>query len=247
MGKVGGVQSIIGRCGDMRTFAKGICMVESLCHEIYTSFLSDTKEATRQRRAKTNELGGYFFHHSMTYNALKQVCELERKLIHVKGTHKVFVESQIFYILTEAAMECVSENPMKPRIVLSDEWIEGDQNTREQHRCRMAFHLVNFAREIFSINKARDAFNIKRKVLILELLMALSYEYDIPEAYEMSLSCLQSRKSEAIWAACEYLETSCKNNGQSLGKDAVELLGNIIGQAKDPAVVAKAVHVQQYA
>ena len=222
-------------------------MIEALCHEIYTLFFSDTKEDTRQRRAKTNKLATYFFHHPMTFDELKHVCELERKLVYVKGTHKAFIEDKLFFLLTEAAIGSVSDSPAKPLVVLSEERIACEQNADTQHRYRMAWSLIAFAEEIFDINITRDSFNSKRKVLILELLMPLSYEYDIPEAYTLSLACLQSKKPEVIWAACEYLETSCKNHGQPLGKEAVELLDTIIRRAKDRAVVAKATRVQGYA
>ena len=115
-------------------------MVEELCYDIYALFFSESKVDIKKRRLKMVELGGYFFHNPITLNSLKPVCELERKLLTVKGTHKSYIEDQLFYILTEAALQCTAEDVKGGCITLNEKRINQESKKSTRERYRMALY-----------------------------------------------------------------------------------------------------------
>jgi hypothetical protein len=220
-------------------------MVEDVCHEIYALFLSDAKTDVQQRRAKTNTLVGYCINHAFTFEALQHVCALERKLVTVKGTHKAFVEGQLFFLLNGAALDCLPDETTSTPVVALGPALPHEQRTAHQRHCdRTARYLVNFLDEMFAVTLPRDTLSTTRKAQVLEVLTTLSYAYEIPEAYAMSLQCLKSRKRASVMAACEYLKAYCTHRGVPLKEEAVHLLEKLATQAKTRDMVTSVLDVQ---
>ncbi len=219
-------------------------MISKLCDDIYTLFLSGTKENKQKLYSNVHELARYFFLNPITLDALKEVFELERKLLHVKGSHKQFIEERIFHIFTEAALSCSPKKSQHEYIRLNEERIKHERNTEKKQQYVMAFQLVTFAVELFHFKKARDNFNTKRKSLALGILSLLSHDYDIPEAYELSVLSLKSKKKDAIFAALEFQENYVNARGIPLSADVIEQLDTIVLHTKDRSVAVNALDIQ---
>jgi len=69
---------------------------------------------------------------------------------------------------------------------------------------------------MFHVKQAHDTFSTKRKVLIIEILTILSYEYRISGACDLCMESLKSKKAEVVFAAREYLEKHGERNNHSV-------------------------------
>ncbi len=114
-------------------------MVNKLCDDIYTLFLSGAKENKQKLYSNVHELARYFFLNPITLDVLKEVFGLERKLLHVKGSHKQFIEERIFHIFTEAALSCSPKKSQHEYIRLNEERIKHERNTEKKQQYVITF------------------------------------------------------------------------------------------------------------
>ena len=220
-------------------------MVNTLCDDIYTLFVSGAKENMQKLRANVHELTRHFFRNPITLEALDAVCDLERRLLHMNGSQKQFIEEDLFLVFTEVARLCVRENADEDTFLLLNEQLitHEDDNPRASTHI-MASRLVEFADELFQFTKPRDNFATKRKAHALGMLSALSEVYEIPEAYATSVGFLKSKKRDAIVAAIKFLDWYTNVRDIPLEEDVIEQLDKLIIQTKDHSVAVHALNLQ---
>ena len=221
-----------------------LTMINILCNDIYELFLSGHKANNRELFEKVFELSRYFSQNPVTLKSLENLFELEKKLMNSKGPHKQFVEKHIFQILSRSSLYCGPELTDNEYLTLNEELIEKASNIKEKQKYIVASKFVSFAIGIFKFIKARDNFNNKRKSLALEILSNISNYYNVPEALELCLLSLKSKKETLILAALEFQENYIRNRGIPLDSEIIEILDKIIIQTKDRSVAVGALDLQ---
>lgn len=219
-------------------------MVNVLCNDIYKLFLSGNKANNRKLFDKVFELSRYFFQNPVTVESLENLFELEKKLMNSKGSYKQLIEEHIFQALSSSSLYCSPEQTDNEYLTLNEKLIEKATDINEKQKYIMASKLVGFAIEIFKFKKARDNFNSKRKSLSLKVLGNISNYYDIPEALELCLLSLKSKKKTLILAALEFQENYTRNREIPLSSKVSRILDKILLQTKDRSVAVSALDVQ---
>lgn len=215
-------------------------MIEILCNDIYNLFLSGNKANNRELFDKVFEISRYFFQNPFTLESLENLFELEKKLMNSKGPHKQLIEENILQSLSRSTLYCAPEQHDNEYLTLNAELIERATDDKEKQKYIMALKLVSFASEIFKFKKARDNFNNKRKSLSLGILGNICNYYNVPEALELCLLSLKSKKKTLILAALEFQENYCRNREVPLRSEIIEILDRIIIQTKDRSVAVGA-------
>ena len=211
-------------------------MIEILCNDIYNLFLSGNKANNRELFDKVFEISNYFYQNPFTLESLENLFELEKKLMNSKGPHKQFIEENIFQSLSRCSLYCAPEKHDNEYLTINEQLIERATDGKEKQKYIISFKLVSFASEIFKFKKARDNFNSKRKSLALSILSNICNYYNVPEAFELCLLSLKSKKKTLILAALEFQENYCRNREVPLRSEIIEILDKIIIQTKDRSV-----------
>lgn len=219
-------------------------MVNVLCNDIYKLFLSGNKANNRRLFDKVFELSRYFFQNPVTLESLQNLFELEKKLMNSKGSHKQFIEEHIFQALSSSSLYCSPEQTDNEYLTLNEKLIEKATDINEKQKYIVASKLVGFAIEVFKFKRARDNFNNKRKALSLQILGNISNYYDIPEALELCLLSLKSKKKTLILAALEFQENYTRNRKIPLSSMVSKILDKIILQTKNHSVAVGALDLQ---
>ena len=190
------------------------------------------------------ELSRYFFQNPVTVESLENLFELEKKLMNSKGSYKQLIEEHIFQALSSSSLYCSPEQTDNEYLTLNEKLIEKATDINEKQKYIMASKLVGFAIEIFKFKKARDNFNSKRKSLSLKILGNISNYYDIPEALELCLLSLKSKKKTLILAALEFQENYTRNREIPLSSEVSRILDKILLQTKDRSVAVSTLDIQ---
>lgn len=215
-------------------------MIDTLCNDIYKLFLSGKKSNNRELFDKIFEISRYFYQNPFTLESLENLFELEKKLMNSKGSHKQFIEENIFQFLSRSSLYCAPEQHNNEYLTLNEELIERATDDKEKQKYIMTFKLVSFASEIFKFKKERDNFNNKRKSLLFGILGNICNYYNVPEALELCLLSLKSKKKTLILAALEFQENYCRNREVPLRSEIIDILDRIIIQTKDYSVAVGA-------
>ncbi len=219
-------------------------MANVLCEDIYKLFLSGNKANNRKLFDKVLELSRYFFQNPVTVESLENLLNLEKKLMNSKGSHKQFIEKHIFQALSSSSLYFSPEHTDNEYLILNEKLIEKTTDIIEKKKYIVASKLVSFAIEVFKFKKARDNFNSKRKSLSLEILGNISNNYDIPEALDLCLLSLKSKKKTLILAALEFQENYIRNRKIPLSSKVSTILDEILLQTKDHYVAVGALDLQ---
>lgn len=219
-------------------------MVKTLCEDIYTQFLSGTKDNELILYSNVHELERHFLLNPITRDELNEVVTLERKMLHGKGYNKQFIEDKLLFIFTEAARFCVREPVEDGFLLLNDVMIEQECDDQETFNHTMARQLRDVALELSHFTKPRDTFATKRKARALGILRCLSATYEIPEAYALSLDFLKSKRGDAVFAAVEFLEYHANSRNMPLPANVIDLLNTIVSKTKDRSVAVSALNLQ---
>lgn len=219
-------------------------MVNKLCGHISNYFLSGSKADERNLFNKVFDLSRYFIQNSATLESLEKLFALEQKIMTSKGPHRQFIEKQILEILSRISMSLTAKNTHNSYLDLKEELLEKIDNINERQRYLVALKLANFAIEVFNFKQTRDSFSNKRKSLALEILSNISSYYNLPEAHDLCLLSLKSKKKALILAALEFQERYIRDRKTSLGSDIIEILDDIIEHTKDHSVAVSALDIQ---
>ena len=211
-------------------------MIEIFCNDIYNLYLSGNKANKRELFNKVIQVSGYFFKNPITLESLENLFELETKMTNSKGPHKNYIEENILEILSRSTQYCAPKQPDNEYLTLNTDLIEKAIDDKEKQKYIMTSKLVSFASDIFKFKKERDNFNSKRKSLALDILCNISIYYNVPEALELCLWSLKSKKKTLILAALEFQEIYCGNREVPLSSGIIEILDRIIVQTKDRSV-----------
>lgn len=219
-------------------------MVNKICKDIKDIFLSNDKASDRVLFEKLRELCIYFWQNPVTPESLEELFKLERSMVYAKGSHKQYVEKEILGILTRIPRGYAPGQKENTYLPLNQELIEETTNTLEKQRHLMALKLIKFAFEIFHYKIPRDSYSGKRKSIAIDIILNISIYYDFPEAIELCILGLKSKKRWAISSALEFLETYHRNRDIPLSADIKKILNNIIDHTKDRGVAVGALDVQ---
>ncbi len=220
-------------------------MLDILCNDIYGLFLLEVRAYPPDLINKVHELYGYFDHNSINIDSLEILLGLEYKLMNSKGHHRQFIEKQILQILLfRISFYCLPEDSRDEYLTLNGNMVKREKNNKEKEKYIIALKLIDFAVKIFNCKRARDSFSNKRKSLALEILGNLLNYYDFPEAAELCLLALKSKKKDLILAGLEFQKNYILERKKFLGEEIIELLDKIILQTKDRSVAVSVLDIQ---
>lgn len=95
-----------------------------------------------------------------------------------------------------------------------------------------------------NLRKQEIIYNSKRKSLSLEILANISNYYDIPEALELCLLSLKSKKKTLILSALEFQANYTRDREIPLTSEVSRILDKILLQTKDRSVAVGALDLQ---
>jgi hypothetical protein len=221
----------------------GQTMLNVLCNDIYQLFLLGNNADNRELFDKVFKLR-FSYGDPLTVESLDSLLDLERKLMNSKGQHKQLIEQQIFQVLSSITLYCSPEQNDDQYLTLNEDLIESVTDSNEKRKYIIALKLVNFAIDVFEFKKPRDNFNSKRKSLALLILGDLSNYYDIPEALNLCILSLKSKKKALILAGIEFSENYFIKRNLPLDTETIEILDKIILQTKDRSIAVSALDIQ---
>jgi len=208
-------------------------VIKQLCDKIYEIFISQTKDCEHELMKKIHELGAYFYTNTIDVSMIESLIDLEQKIVTVKGSHKKYLEEQILQSLVrESHVISINKEECDQELVNKSDIDE------------IVLILVEFAKSLFEYNIPRDSFNNQRKAFGLEILKHLSDGYEIPEAFELCLMALKSKKKQLIFAAIDFYEHYVCADDIELSQEVIEILDKIITQTKDRSVAVSALNFQ---
>lgn len=219
-------------------------MLDKICNDIKNLFLANDKASERTLFEKVRELFIYFMQNPATPESLTKIFELERSIVNAKGSHKQYVEKEILSILTRIPRGYAPRQKENTYLSLNEELIEKATNRHQKQQHLMALELVKFAFEIFHYKIPRDSFSGKRKSIAIDIINNLSIYYDFPEAIELCVLGLKSKRKWTIFSALEFLENYHRNRDIPLSADIKKILNNIIDHTKDSGVAVGALDLQ---
>jgi len=186
-------------------------MIKKLCKKTYKMFSSDIKEEKNKSLFYMRKISKYGFNNFITVKELKHIFKLEKKLLYSTGLHKSSLETAIFYLLMDLAELCMRSNGFE--IIYFDNL---DKKEIKNNECRFIIYLIcNFCIETFNYKKERDSFSTKRKILIIELLTSISYYYKLESIYDLSFTCLKSKKQSLVTEGNNLKTAFLSNNENS--------------------------------
>jgi len=219
-------------------------MVDKICNHIKALFLANDKTSKRTLFEKLKKLYIYFMQNPATPETLEKIFELERSIVNAKGTHKQYVEKEILSILTRITREYAPGQKENTYLPLNQKLIEEDTNVHEKQRHLMALKLVHFAYEIFNYKIPRDSFSGKRKSIAIDIINNLSIYYEFPEAFELCILGLKSKRKWTIFSALEFLKTYHRNRDIPLTADIKKILNDIVDHTDNRGVAVGALNIQ---
>lgn len=216
-------------------------MIKQLCNDIYVAFLAKDRSVLLEKIA---EFSQYFYYHHATAENVTDLLVLEKKIVVLTGQYRQRVEDAIFEVLMESSIGIAPAYETNVVLNLDKALIEQITDKKERGKCIIALKLANFAIETFSLNKARDNFRSRRKVLCLELLGNISHYYDIPDVFDLSVLSLKSRMPQLIIAAIGFQESYTQNRNTSLNSEVIRLLDKIVRKTRDHSTAVCALDLQ---
>ncbi len=206
--------------------------VKKKCKKVADLFLLNDKDKGSELRKTLYEIGRYFDEsESIKASEVNELLELEYMLMHNKGCGKNDAEKIILQALEYSiALEYLNK--------------EGESEKEEDEKDKIVALLINFAKNIFSFKKERDAFSSKRKGYVLDILGELSFSYDIPEALELCMICIDSKKDTLILGGLEFIDNNIDELKDLFTSEFIEKLDKIILKTKSRSVIFKALNIQ---
>ncbi len=212
-------------------------MVAQLCKNILKAFKAGYKREDLFRNLY--ELPKYCYFNRITVQEFDSLLNLEQEIMTAKGKDKRYIEGKVLEILSRVSFE--GKTQCSGTFILRVRFVKA---VNERQRQLMAEKLKDFAFQIFSMKRDRDAYNSKRKGFALTLLGNIAVSYNCPEALENCLVALRSKKNNLILAAFEFLEEHYVSQNYQLPPDIIEELGKIVEQTKSRSIAVGALDIQ---
>ena len=139
-------------------------MIKNRCNKAYINFISDNEQDKKKSLLYIDDILEYSYNNYLSLSEIKEIIELESKLLSVSGKYKFLIEKQLFYIITKTVNLILDDNDY--RVVYLDEIRKEHINNNDDDNNKSIYLIIESCMKFFNHKKERDSFNTKRKILI---------------------------------------------------------------------------------